>query len=540
MGGAIFNVNKLVIENTTLRNNHTKDGKLNDIHNDSNAEIDFVSGGTTNILSGISGGGKIYKKDSGTLNLGGKNDEYTGDFLFEQGTVNLLKGGSYFKAENTNFGNNVNFNMQNGELNNINFGNLTLDGKANIFADVNFNNNKMDTINANSLNGSGPLFVENLAFHGTPQAEYITIPFADSVLKDYVQYNSHTIHTPIYDYYSSYDMTDGNFDFRRGGFNSAVLAPAVAAQIAGYLTQIDTYKNVFSNLDMVMIAPPDRRQGLKYYNKTADAAGNIGYSPFLMPEQRNGVWFKPYTTFENIPLRHGPRVSNVSYGSMLGVESGLQKLKKDWYNLYGGYASYNGSHQAYDGNGIYNNGGLLGAYTVFYKGKLFSAWTANVGANVAEASTNFGRDNFAMLNTGIAQKTGYNFETFERRLIIQPSIMASYSFVNTFNYTNAANVHINTEPLHALHIEPQIKFIGNFKDYLQPYIAVSMVWNIIDHARFQANDVYLPDLSVKPFVQYGAGVQKRWGERVTGFFEGMIRNGGRNGIALQFGFRISI
>lgn len=118
--------------------------------------------------------------------------------------------------------------------------------------------------------------------------------------------------------------------------------------------------------------------------------------------------------------------------------------------------------------------------------------------------------------------------------------MASYSFVNTFNYTNAANVHINTEPLHALHIEPQIKFIGNFKDYLQPYIAVSMVWNIIDHARFQANDVYLPDLSVKPFVQYGAGVQKRWGERVTGFFEGMIRNGGRNGIALQFGLRISI
>ena len=33
---------------------------------------------------------------------------------------------------------------------------------------------------------------------------------------------------------------------------------------------------------------------------------------------------------------------------------------------------------------------------------------------------------------------------------------------------------------------------------------------------------------------------KALGERVTGFLEGMIRNGGRNGIALLFGLRISL
>ena len=225
---------------------------------------------------------------------------------------------------------------------------------------------------------------------------------------------------------------------------------------------------------------------------------------------------------------------------MFGVESGLTELKNGWYTLYGGYASYNGSHQAFDGNSIYNNGGLLGVDAVFYKGGFFSAWTANIGANSAEASTNFGSDNFSMLNAGIAQKTGYNFETLKRRLIIQPSILTSYTFINTFNYTAPGGVNINTEPLHALQIEPQIKLIGNFKEYLQPYLAVSMVWNIIDHARFQANDVYLPDLSVKPFVQYGVGVQKRYGDRFTGFLEAMIRNGGRNGIALQFGLRISL
>ena len=66
-----------------------------------------------------------------------------------------------------------------------------------------------------------------------------------------------------------------------------------------------------------------------------------------------------------------------------------------------------------------------------------------------------------------------------------------------------------------------------------------MNWNIIDKTKFQADDVFLPNLSVKPFVQYGIGIQKRWGERLTGFAEAMFRNGGRNGVALQMGFRLS-
>lgn len=41
--------------------------------------------------------------------------------------------------------------MQNAQINNINFGNLNLTGKANIFPDVNFNTNTMDRINANSV-----------------------------------------------------------------------------------------------------------------------------------------------------------------------------------------------------------------------------------------------------------------------------------------------------------------------------------------------------------------------------------------------------
>ena len=537
-GGAVYNAGRLIFENSTLRDNTGKAGELNDIYND-NGTVEFGGSGTNSIESGIAGNGDIIKTGSGIFNIGGDNKNYTGNFSLNGGTVHLLANSSYFSAQNTFFENNTNFDMQNNEINNINFEDLHLNGRTNIQADLDFNTRTMDRINASGVSGSGSLFVNNLAMTGAPEGESFSIPFADSVLKDYVDYNATTIKTPIFNYRASYNSSNGDFDFTRETFNTAIFAPAVAAQLAGYLTQLETYKNVFANLDMVMITPPDTRGGYSIQNKTA-AAGQFSFSPFAMPEQRNGIWFKPYTTFENVPLKNGPKVSNVSYGAIIGGESGLHKLSKDWYTLYGAYAAYNGSHQSYDGNGIYNNGGLIGVDAVFYRGRFFTAWTADVGANAAEANTIDGRDEFGMLNTGIAQKTGYNFEILDRKLIIQPSLIASYTFINTFNYTTSSDVSINADPLHAIHIEPQIKLIGNFKNYLQPYISVSMIWNIIDDTKFQANDVYLPELSVKPFVQYGAGVQKRWGDRVTGFLEAMIRNGGRNGIALMFGLRISI
>ncbi|HIT56211.1 TPA: hypothetical protein IAA92_08105 [Candidatus Galligastranaerophilus intestinigallinarum] len=538
LGGGIYNLGTIIIENSNLENNYGANGKLNDIYND-NGIITVQGDGTTNILSGIAGSGTVNKNGSGVFNLGGINENYTGNFNFEEGTINLLKNASYFSAANTVFNDGVNFNMQNGQINNINYGNLTLNGQSNLFADANLQSKIMDTISASSINGSGNLFVKSILIEGVPEGEKITIPFANSTLKNYVSYQNKTIETPIYNYFSSYDNKSGDFNFTREGFNPSILVSPVAAQLGGYLVSLETYKNAFSNLDMVMIENQGVLGGFENKNKIA-SVNNFTFSPLLIPEERRGIWFKPYSVFENVPIKNGPDVSNVIYGGIVGGESNLIKLKNNWYSLYGAYFGYNGSHQAYLGNDIYNNGGLFGLTGAVYKKNFFSIVTANVGANSAKAHTSFGSDDFNMLNTGLAQKTGFNFPILNNRLILQPSIMASYTFINTFSFTTASNVHINTKPINALHIEPSLKFIGNFKDYLQPYLAVSFAWNLIDKAKFQANDVYLPDLSIKPYVQYGFGVQKRFKDRVTAFFEGMIRNGGRNGIALVLGLRISI
>ena len=113
-----------------------------------------------------------------------------------------------------------------------------------------------------------------------------------------------------------------------------------------------------------------------------------------------------------------------------------------------------------------------------------------------------------MLTAGIGNKFGYNFEFKDGKFILQPNLLLSYTFINTFDYTNAAGLKIKSDPLHALQIAPGIKFIMNTESGWQPYLRADMIWNILDKTKVTANDVRLPEMSIDPYVQYGIGVQK--------------------------------
>ena len=133
-----------------------------------------------------------------------------------------------------------------------------------------------------------------------------------------------------------------------------------------------------------------------------------------------------------------------------------------------------------------------------YKENFFTGLTVNAGANAGQANTMYGNEDFSMLMAGIASKSGYKYELADGKFIVQPNFLMSYSFVNTFDYTNAAGVRIESDPLHAIQLEPGFKFIGNLENGWQPYTGVSVVWNIMDKTQFKANDTSLPELSVKP------------------------------------------
>ncbi len=510
-----------------------------------------ITGGT--IANAITGSGDLNLSSNMTL-----ASSITGNNInLNNGILSFAQSADISSA--TLSANGGSINLQNDTIQNTNLGNLILNSDLNLMLDGSFADMKLDTITANSFtnNGGHSINISNILLSSPTDKTSFSISPLGSGMNDTVstalagaiQYTGgEIVYSPIYKYSAKYDPDMAMLNFNRVGgggyetYNPGVFAGAVAAQLGGYLTQLNSYDEAFRNMDMYMLMTQEQRQAMKMRNKyaAASADSNIVFDPTITQYENKAGWFRPYATFEKVDLKGGPTVSNVAYGSFFGAESEMYDLGHGWDGIWGVYGGYNGSHQSYDGVGIYQNGGTLGAIGMAYKGNFFTGLTANVGANSGEASTMFGQDNFTLLMSGVASKSGYNWELAKGKFIIQPNFLISYSYVNTFNYRDAQGVGIESDPLHAIQIEPGIKLIGNLKNGWQPYASVSMVWNIMDKTQFQANYVSLPELSVKPFVKYGVGVRKSWGERFTGFFQTYFTNGGRNGVGLQLGLRFML
>lgn len=533
------------------------------------AEYGIVIEGTKDAqLSNISGVGTVGKDNSGTLVLSGDNSDFHGSLAVNQGTLAIAAGTQLGNLNTGAFGNGTSINLQNtaavenedgswttnpnpASIENLNFETLEIDGDVSLYLDVDLAKEQADKISADNVtvNNNGHLVIgpDGINLVSDALVKNVSTQIVSGNIAQYVMLDdaARTAMGPIQKYmvdyangYLSFAAQGGNTP-SYGDVNPGIMASPVAAQLGGYLVQLHSYDEAFRNMDMYMLMTKEQRQAMKMKNQIASAAknSNIVLDPTVSRYENKSGWFRPYATFENVSLDNGPKVSNVAYGSFFGAESEMYDLGHGWDGIWSVYGGYNGSHQAYDGVGIYQNGGTLGIVGMAYKGNFFTGLTANTGASVGEAQTGFGQDNFTMLMAGIASKSGYNVEFAKGKLIIQPNFTMSYSYVNTFDYHSAAGVSISSDPLHAIHLEPGIKVIGNLKNGWQPYGSVSMIWNIMDNTQFMANQVYLPELSVKPFVKYGVGVRKSWGEKFTGFFQTYITNGGRNGVGLQLGFR---
>ena len=484
-----------------------------------------------------------------------------------------------------------NLDLQSGTLSMVNnqagvasLNNVTLSGNTNFVADVDLANEQMDRITANTYGThQGKLNVVGMNLLSDATKDVTEIYFAQQGLKNNVVngmpanggYNlpstaQTTFYTPIYKYNAIYDNRNdgGYFMFAKGdkilssnggggatitptgnpsdAYNPAVLAPSVVSQAGANATMNQTFNYAFQNADNFMSIPYLDRVAIKTSNRYAlsptGEATDVGtFSPlFNAQNETSSAWVKPYASFENIPLKNGPKVSNITYGTLVGFDTPIKSIKHGWDRAWTGYIGYNGASQRFSGVDATQNGGLVGGTLTLYKGNFFNATTVSTGAIVGDNRTMYGTDNYTMLMAGVGNKTGYNFEFKEGKIIIQPSMLLSYTFVNTFDYTNAAGVKIKNDPLHAIQIAPGVKFIANTKNGWQPYIGVNMIWNLLDKSKVSANDVRLPEMSIKPYVQYGVGVQKRFKDRYMAFGQAMIQNGGRNGISLTAGFRWAI
>ena len=584
-GGAIWSNRDLNIvadnRTNTFKDNYTESQGVKDdnaIYIDNNATLNFT----------MKNNGKIYMADNidGTVRKdsdGNITDTYSvnikGDDI-NNTTFYMLND---IRNANVTF-DNTTINAVNNQTHVYNFNTLTVNSDTNFVADVDLANAEMDRISANTYGThQGNLNVVGMNLLSDATKDVTEIYFAQPGLKNNVVngmpanggYNlpstaQTTFYTPIYKYNAIYDNRDdgGYFMFAKGDkiltpsggggitvtptgnpsdvYNPAILAPSVASQAGANATMNQTFNYSFQNSDNFMSIPYLERVAIKTSNRyalspTGDATDVGTFSQlFNAQNETSSVWVKPYASFENIPLKNGPKVSNITYGTLVGFDTPIKSIRHGWDRTWTGYVGYNGASQRFSGVDATQNGGLVGGTLTLYKGNLFNATTVSTGAIVGDNRTMYGTDNYTMLMAGVGNKTGYNFEFKEGKIIIQPSMLLSYTFVNTFDYTNAAGVRIKNDPLHAIQIAPGVKFIVNTKNGWQPYIGVNMIWNLLDKSKVSADDVRLPEMSIKPYVQYGVGIQKRFKDRYMAFGQAMIQNGGRNGISLTAGFRWAI
>ena len=473
------------------------------------------------------------------------------------GTTANLVSDNVFNGQNLTVASASNVSMINNSVGAMQLNSLTLNDNMNLGVDVDLANKSMDRISANTYNlGDHKVNVNKMNLLSDAKEVRTDIEFADEQLRNNVTTSVSVVaYSPIYKYGVKYDQNNGEFQFTRsnsgggggGGdnpqpqpsyddLNPAIMASPVAAQLGGYAGMLENYGNAFNHMDMYMLKPKNLRAAELNANKYAIADGRGG--TYISNETNtNGIWVRPYTSYDSVGLKHGPKVHNLSYGSFIGGDFGMHNFGNGMYGTFSPYISYQGAHQHYSGNSVYQNGGTLGFTGTLYKGNFFTGLTAGVGANVTEASTMYGNEDFPMLTSGVASKTGYNIEFKDGKFIIQPSLLVSYTFVNTFDYTNGAGVRIDTAPLHAVQISPNIRFSFNTKNHWQPYAFVGMNWNIMDSGHFKAADTTLPELSMKPYVHYGLGIQKLFSDNFTAFAQVGIRNGGRNGVGGTLGLK---
>ena len=537
----------------------------------------------------------IVSSDKIEYNLNFKGDMsgkiYLNNTVRGNANVSLTNTNLYLGRDDALNGNNLSLNggflsMINNIAGVSNLNKMTVTQNTDFVADVDLKNKEMDRFTANEYGehtGNLNVVGMNILTDSNQNEKVTAVYFAQPGLKNNVTHiglgelpdgNQTTVYTPIYKYTVTYDNQNqydnkgdgGYFLFTRGSsingggssggnpsdeFNPAVLTTPVNTVAAAQAGMTEAFKYVFEHLDSFTQLPAEHRiakvnankyalveQDSLYNGYSTDFNGNKG--SFNYDESNKAYWMRPYVTFEKMDLKNGPKVDVITYGSLVGYDGDFKEMKHGWHRIGTSYIGYNGSQIKYKGADTTTNGGLLGFTETYYKGNFWSAVTLSAGASVGETHTMYGKEDYATLLAGAASKPGYNFVFKEGKYILQHVMYLSYTFAKTFDYTNAAGVRINTDPAHSLQLHPILRGVMNCKNGWQPYLQVGYVWNALNKSNITANGVRMPEMSMKPYIEYGAGVQRNWDDKYTAFGQAMVRNGGRNGVALTFGFRWAI
>lgn len=483
-------------------------------------------------------GVSIFDNNS-NITIDGK-DSYILDGTVEIKNGSALNIGSgvadnHFFVSDLNMTNNSALNAMNSVLNKYQISNdMIVEGKNNLSIDIDGRNKVGDAFIINNLtsNTNGTLNVADFNFIGLApiDRQFKIRVFDANSINDKVNFTStdKEIFTPI-GYYNLQSAGGGWYTSNMTRYNPQVFRGQVAT--------LASYNNQLMIDDMLLNHVTLDSERLLAQSKNANIYASTlpQFAPYQYKKEDGGLWYKSYVNFENLSLTQGLKVGNNSYGSLVGADFPVIKLKHGWRLMPTAYIGYNGAHQTFNGVGMYQNGGQGGLMGTFMKDNFIGSVVAYGGGYNNEMSVAGNTDRTGNWFAGTAAKLAYNFHP-TKHFTIQPTAFMSYNIFGRQNWgTDFGSMSMNSGLLNGINVAPGMNFIYA-KETWSVYATFQYMYNINEQVGGRAGNVDLASVKMEHgYIQYGLGVTKTWKDRLNSFFQIVFRNGGRTGVGFQLG-----
>ncbi len=594
-GGAIYNSGTMTLENCTFSGN-TASSSGGVIYNSGTANINYS--GQDAVISGNTANGSanfLYGTASSVTNFNlsdGASLLISDGIAGETGYSVNVKGDSTdttfymyddFSGSNLSFSTTT-LNTINNEIHEYKVNSFTVAGNFNMAVDVDLSSGTMDRITATDYGtAGGTLTVSSMNVLSDATSETVAIYFADPGLmksvssgtSDLPDKTQTKVYTPIYTYgvryaykntdnaetnpgevyydgqyyeptddsvISTSDEAGGYFVFDKTGYNPAVMASSIAT-MGAYNAMGLMFEYNFEHSDYYMKLPEDVRLALAEDQKNAKNAPKENDA--TRPEYYNrheltyrGAWFKSFFSNESVSYRNGWGSRDKYYGAIVGFDTDMKVHRNGWATVTTGYAGALGITQDYSGGHIKQTGGFLGLTESFYKKNFYTAWTIAAGTTKAHEHTMYGKDSDRIDDYGIAARFGWNIDMdYNGKFALLPTFTASYSYIHPEDFTNAADVRITGSGFRAVQLNPNLKLIWKMNNGWQPYLSVGEVWTVGESTHLRADQYKLDEIELRPYTEYGIGVQKRWANEKDAYVQVLGHSHGRDGILVGAGIR---
>lgn len=461
------------------------------------------------------------------------------------GTVEIKNGSAlnigsgvadnHFFVSDLNMTNNSALNAMNSVLNKYQISNdMIVEGKNNLSIDIDGRNKVGDAFIINNLtsNTNGTLNVADFNFIGLApiDRQFKIRVFDANSINDKVNFTStdKEIFTPI-GYYNLQSAGGGWYTSNMTRYNPQVFRGQVAT--------LASYNNQLMIDDMLLNHVTLDSERLLAQSKNANIYASTlpQFAPYQYKKEDGGLWYKSYVNFENLSLTQGLKVGNNSYGSLVGADFPVIKLKHGWRLMPTAYIGYNGAHQTFNGVGMYQNGGQGGLMGTFMKDNFIGSVVAYGGGYNNEMSVAGNTDRTGNWFAGTAAKLAYNFHP-TKHFTIQPTAFMSYNIFGRQNWgSDFGSMSMNSGLLNGINVAPGMNFIYA-KETWSVYATFQYMYNINEQVGGRAGNVDLASVKMEHgYIQYGLGVTKTWKDRLNSFFQIVFRNGGRTGVGFQLG-----